>query len=157
MTPATAALDTAGIAYSIHRYHHDESRRGFGLEAADALASEGIDPDCVFKTLVVLADGDPAVAVIPVGSSLSMKAAGAALGAKRVEMCPPERAQRITGYVVGGISPFGQRTHLRTTVDEQVLACDTVYVSGGRRGVDLGLAPDDLITALSATVAALAV
>ena len=150
VTPAVDALRSAGIAFTIHEYAHDPAATSFGLEAATVL---GLDPDQVFKTLLVTADGDQAVGIVPVSSMLSLKAIGAVLGRKRVEMCDPAVAQRVTGYVLGGISPFGQRKLLPTVIDETCELYDTVYVSGGRRGLDLGVAPTDLITLLSATVA----
>ena len=115
VTPAIRALEAAGVAFSLHEYDHDPGTRSYGLEAASVL---GLDPDQVFKTLLVTADGGQAVAVVPVSTSLSLKAVGAALGRKRVTMCDPIIAQRVTGYVLGGISPFGQRTRLPTVVDE---------------------------------------
>ncbi len=141
------------MAFSVHQYEHDPSTRSkqsYGLEAATAL---GLDPDQVFKTLVVTADGEPAVAIVPVSCQLSLKAVGAALGAKHAEMCDPAVAQRVTGYVLGGISPFGQRKRLPTVIDETCELFDTVYVSGGRRGLDLGVAPADLLRVLSAVTA----
>ena len=150
MTPAVRALEAAGVTFTVHEYDHDPSVRAFGLEAADAL---GLDPDQVFKTLLVTADGEPAVAIVPVSAQLSLKAVGTALGRKRVEMCDPTVAQRVTGYVVGGISPFGQRKLLPTVIDETCVLYDTVYVSGGRRGLDVGVAPDDLVRVLDAVVA----
>jgi Cys-tRNA(Pro)/Cys-tRNA(Cys) deacylase len=152
VTPAVRALEAAGIAFTLHEYEHDPSVRGFGVEAAAAL---GLDPDQVFKTLVVTADGDAAVAIVPVSGQLSLKAVGAALGAKRVEMCDPALAQRVTGYVLGGISPFGQRKRLPTVIDETCELHDTVYVSSGRRGLDVGVAPADLIRVLDAITAAI--
>ena len=153
VTPAVDALTAAGVAFTVHEYDHDPAVKQFGLEAAAAL---GLDPDQVFKTLLVTADGAQAVAVVPVSCTLSLKAVGAALGRKRVEMCDPAVAQRVTGYVLGGISPFGQRKRLPTVVDETVELYDTVYVSGGRRGLDLGVAPADLVRFLDATVADIA-
>ena len=150
VTPAVNALRAAGIPFTVHEYEHDPAARSFGLEAATVL---GLDPDQVFKTLLVTADGEQAVAVVPVSCSLSLKALGAALGRKRVAMCDPAVAQRVTGYVLGGISPFGQRTQLRTVLDETGELYDTIYVSGGRRGLDLGVAPADLIRLLDATTA----
>lgn len=150
MTPATKELEAAGIPFSVHTYEHDPDAGSFGLEAADVL---GLDPDQVFKTLVVVADGKPAVAVVPVSCQLSLKAAGAALGTKRVEMCDLTVAERTTGYVAGGISPFGQRKRLPTIIDETCELYDAIYVSGGRRGLDIGIAPGHLIALLSATVA----
>ena len=106
VTPAVNALEAAGVAFTVHEYEHDPAARSFGLEAATVL---GLDPDQVFKTLLVTADGEQAVAIVPVSCTLSLKAVGAALGRKRVEMCDPAVAQRVTGYVLGGISPFGQK------------------------------------------------
>ena len=150
VTPAVNALRTAGIPFTVHEYEHDPAARNFGLEAATVL---GLDPDQVFKTLLVTADDEQAVAVVPVSCSLSLKAMGTALGRKRVAMCDPAMAQRVTGYVLGGISPFGQRTQLRTVLDETGELYDTIYVSGGRRGLDLGVAPADLIRLLDAVTA----
>jgi Cys-tRNA(Pro)/Cys-tRNA(Cys) deacylase len=149
VTPAVKALEAAGVPFTVHEYAHDPTVRGFGLEAAGVL---GLDPDQVFKTLVVNADGEPAVAIVPVSGHLSLKGVGAALGRKRVEMCDPAIAQRVTGYVLGGISPFGQRKLLPTVIDETCELYDTVYVSGGRRGLDLGVAPAHLIALLEAKV-----
>ena len=149
VTPAIRALEAAGVDFSVHEYAHDPSMRSFGLEAATVL---GLDPDQVFKTLLVTADGEQAVAIVPVSCQLSLKAVGAALGRKRVEMCDPAVAQRVTGYVLGGISPFGQRKLLPTVIDETCELYETVYVSGGRRGLDLGVAPADLIALLTAEV-----
>jgi Cys-tRNA(Pro)/Cys-tRNA(Cys) deacylase len=154
VTPAVRALETAGVAFTLHPYRHSPGTDSFGEEAANAL---GLEPDRVFKTLLVTTDGAPAVAVVPVLRRLAPKAVAAALGAKRVEMCAPDEAQRITGYVVGGISPFGQRRRLPTVVDETCARFDVVYVSGGRRGLDVGVAPTDLIRLLAAVTAPIAV
>ena len=153
MTPAVRELEAAGIAFTVHEYEHGESVRDFGVEAAEKL---GLDPDQVFKTLLVTADGRQAVAIVPVSGKLSLKAVGKALGAKHVEMCDPAVAERITGYVRGGISPFGQKKRLPTVLDELATLFDVVYVSGGKRGLDLGVAPDDLIAVLEAKVADIA-
>ena len=151
VTPAVRALEAAGVPFTVHEYRHDPAARGYGLEAATAL---GLDPDQVFKTLLVTADsGEHAVAIVPVSCQLSLKAVGGALGRKRVEMCDPAVAQRVTGYVLGGISPFGQRKPLPTVIDETCELYPLVYVSGGRRGLDLGVAPADLIRLLGATAA----
>lgn len=153
MTPAVNELEAAGIAYSVHEYERGDSMHDFGIEAAEKL---GLDPDQVFKTLLVTADRDQAVAIVPVSGKVALKAVGRALGAKRVEMCDPAVAERITGYVRGGISPFGQKKRLPTVVDELATAFDTIYVSGGKRGLDLGVAPGDLIALLDAIVADIA-
>ncbi len=153
MTPAIRELDTAGVAYAVHEYERGDSLHDFGIEAADLL---GLDPEQVFKTLLVDVDEGQAVAIVPVSGRLGLKAVGRALGAKRVAMCDPAIAERITGYVRGGISPFGQKRRLPTVIDEMATIFDTIYVSGGKRGVDLSLAPGDLIELLDATVADIA-
>jgi Cys-tRNA(Pro)/Cys-tRNA(Cys) deacylase len=150
VTPAVLALEAAGIVFTVHEYDRGDDLRDFGREAADAL---GLDHDQVFKTLVVVADDELVVVVIPVSCQLSMKLVAAAVGAKRAAMCEPARAERSSGYVVGGISPIGQRRPLRTVIDETAELFDVVYVSGGRRGMDVGLAPADLVALLGATVA----
>lgn len=152
MTPAIRALDDAGIGYQLHPYEHRGNDLGYGLEAAQEL---GVEPDSVFKTLLVDSGDELAVAIIPVTCRLSPKATAVALGAKRVEMCAPERAERSTGYVVGGISPLGQRRRLRTVIDESAELHERIYVSAGRRGLDLSLGPGDLVGLLGATIAPL--
>jgi Cys-tRNA(Pro)/Cys-tRNA(Cys) deacylase len=152
MTPAIVALERDGVAFTVHEYEHGVSDQGYGLEAAEQL---GLDPDQVFKTLLVTVDDRPAVAIVPVSCQLALKSVGRALGAKRAEMCEPAVAERVTGYVRGGISPFGQKKRLPTVLDEMATVYDVVYVSGGKRGLDLGVAPDDLVRVLDATVAAI--
>ena len=154
MTPAIQELEEAAVPFSVHEYERGGALRDFGREAAEKL---GLDPDQVFKTLLVTADGLQAVAIVPVSGKVGLKAVGRALGAKHVEMCDPAVAERITGYVRGGISPFGQKKRLPTVLDELATVFDTIYVSGGRRGLDLGVAPDDLVRLLDATVADIAV
>lgn len=149
-TPATVALEKAGVTFTVHAYDHDPRSASYGLEAADAL---GLDPDAVFKTLLAEVDGELVVAVVPVSGQLDLKALASAVGGKRAAMADPAVAERTTGYVVGGISPIGQRRRLRTVVDESASARRAVYVSGGRRGVDLGLDPADLVRVLDAQVA----
>jgi len=149
-TPATVALEKAGVTFTVHAYDHDPRSASYGLEAADAL---GLDPDAVFKTLLAEVDGELVVAVVPVSGQLDLKALASAVGGKRAAMADPAVAERTTGYVVGGISPIGQRRRLRTVVDESASARPAVYVSGGRRGVDLGLDPADLARVLDAQVA----
>jgi Cys-tRNA(Pro)/Cys-tRNA(Cys) deacylase len=144
------ALERAGVTFTVHAYDHDPRSTSYGLEAADAL---GLDPDRVFKTLLADVDGELVVAVVPVSGQLDLKALAAALGGKRAAMADPAVAERTTGYVVGGISPIGQRKRLRTVVDETATNRPAVYVSGGRRGVDLGLDPADLVRVLDAQVA----
>ncbi|GMA91895.1 Cys-tRNA(Pro)/Cys-tRNA(Cys) deacylase [Homoserinibacter gongjuensis] len=152
-TPATAALASAGIPFTEHAYAHDPANRDFGMEAATAL---GLDPDQVFKTLLVDVDGRLVVGIVPVTGKLDLKALAAAVGGKRAAMADPTLAERRTGYVVGGISPIGQKTRHETVLDETAELWDVVYVSGGRRGFDLGLAPADLIRATGAVVADIA-
>ena len=153
VTPAINELEQAGVPFSVHEYERSDSLHDFGLEAADKL---GLDPDQVFKTLLVTADGGQAVAIVPVSCKLALKAVGKALGAKRVDMCDPVVAERITGYVRGGISPFGQKRRLPTVIDEMATAFDTIYVSGGKRGLDIGVATNDLVRILDATIADIA-
>lgn len=140
-TPATAALTAAGITFSVHAYEHDPRATSFGLEAAAAL---GLDPEHVFKTLLVDVDGKPHVAIVPVSTTVDLKAVAQAAGGRKAEMTDPAMAQRTTGYVVGGISPIGQRKALRTFIDNAARELACLYVSGGKRGLDLGLAPEDL-------------
>jgi Cys-tRNA(Pro)/Cys-tRNA(Cys) deacylase len=152
-TPATVALTKAAVPYTVHTYEHDPAAASYGLEAAAAL---GLEPGQVFKTLLVDADGKLSVGIVPVDRQLDLKAVAAALGAKKATMADPAAAERVTGYVVGGISPIGQKRALPTVLDDSALAYDQVYVSGGRRGLDLGLAPADLVTTTQARTAAIA-
>lgn len=141
-TPATTTLAAAGIAFTAHPYAHDPAAPSYGLEAAAAL---GVAPERVFKTLLVEGDGSLAVGVVPVDRQLDLKALAATLGVKRVVMADPATAERVTGYVVGGISPVGQKRPLPTVLDESATTYPTVFVSGGRRGFDIELAPGDLL------------
>ncbi|TDT78299.1 Cys-tRNA(Pro)/Cys-tRNA(Cys) deacylase [Arthrobacter sp. AG258] len=141
-TPATAALTAAGVPFVLHPYIHDPGAGSYGAEAAAAL---GIDPSKVFKTLMVDVEGRLAVGIVPVSGTLDLKAMAAALGAKKASMADPAVAQRRTGYVVGGISPLGQRLPSPTVLDSSALRLETLLVSGGRRGLDIELAPADLI------------
>lgn len=145
-TPATVALTRAGIAFTVHAYDHDPRSASYGLEAARAL---GIAPDEVFKTLVVTIDGTPVVGVVPVSTTLDLKALAAIHGGRRADLIDGPSAQRLTGYVIGGISPIGQKRALPTYVDETAQLLDVMYVSGGRRGYDVGLSPADLIAVTS--------
>ena len=153
MTPAIAALTRAGISFQVHEYAHDPRATSFGLEAAEAL---GLDPDQVFKTLMANLDAALVVAVVPVSAKLDLKALARALGGSRAAMADPKTAERATGYVTGGISPIGQKRSHRTVVDETALMWEQVYVSAGRRGLDLGLTPGDLIEATAAITADIA-
>jgi Cys-tRNA(Pro)/Cys-tRNA(Cys) deacylase len=152
-TPATVALAAAGIAFTEHPYAHDPTAPNFGLEAAEAL---GVDPGRVFKTLLAEVDGHLVVGVVPVSGKLDLKALAAAVGGKKGAMADPAVAERRTGYVVGGISPVGQKSAHPTVLDETVELWDTVFVSGGRRGLDLELSPTDLAAVTGAVIAAIA-
>lgn len=152
-TPATVALDRAGVAYKVRAYHHDPAAPSFGLEAAEAL---GVDPARVLKTLLVDTGSGLAVGIVPVDRQLDLKALAHALGVKRVTMADPAAAERSSGYVVGGISPVGQKRALPTVLDESAVEQGTVLVSGGRRGFDLELAPADLVAVTRAITAPIA-
>jgi Cys-tRNA(Pro)/Cys-tRNA(Cys) deacylase len=149
-TPATVALTRAGIDFTLHPYEHDPRAASYGLEAAEAL---GLDPATVFKTLMASLDGRLVVGIVPVTGQLDLKALARALGGSKATMAEVAAAERATGYVAGGISPVGQRQAHRTVLDESALAYDVVYVSAGRRGLDLGIAPDDLVRVTSAVTA----
>ena len=152
-TTATIALDRAKILYKLHEYEHDPRRESYGLEASQAL---GVPPEQVFKTLVAAVDGSLAVGVVPVHRQLDLKALAAAAGGKRAAMAEVAAAERATGYVAGGISPVGQKRRLPVVVDESALSLGTMFCSGGRRGLEIELAPADLIKATGAIVAAIA-
>ena len=152
-TPATVALTAAGIPFIPHAYTHDAANTNFGLEAATAL---DLDPEQVFKTLLADVDGALVVAIVPVTGKLDLKALAAAVLGKKAEMADPKVAERKTGYVVGGISPIGQKTLHTTVLDETAELFDTIFVSGGKRGFDIELAPADLLAITAGTVAAIA-
>jgi len=152
-TPALVALQRSGLPHTLGVYDHDPAVSNFGLEAAEAL---GLDPAVVFKTLLAEVDGAPTVAIVPVTGQLDLKALAAARGGKRARMMEAAAAERLTGYVVGGISPIGQRTASPTVLDASAGELPMIYVSGGRRGLDVGLAPADLITLTAATYARIA-
>lgn len=149
-TQATLALARAGVEHVAHTYEHDPRAASYGLEAAQAL---GVDPARVLKTLLAEVDGRLAVAVVPVSAQLDLKALARALGGSRAVMADPAVAERATGYVVGGISPLGQKKPLPTVVDAGALEHPTVLVSGGRRGFDIELSPTDLVALTRATTA----
>lgn len=151
-TAAVALLERDGVVYSVHEYEHDPATASFGLEAAAAL---GRDPGQVLKTLMLVHDRDWAVAVLPVDARLSLRAAAAALDWKRAALAEPRLAERRTGYVVGGISPLGQKTPSTTLLDDSALAWPTVLVSGGRRGLDVELSPAELLRLTGGRTAAL--
>ena len=152
-TPATVALTAAGISFTPHAYEHDAANTNFGLEAASAL---NLDPEQVFKTLLADVDGALTVAIVPVTGKLDLKALASAVGGKKAEMADPKVAERKTGYVVGGISPIGQKTRHVTVLDETAELFDTIFVSGGRRGFDIELAPSDLLAITGGSIAAIA-
>lgn len=152
-TPATLALTRAGVAFTLHPYVHDEASTAFGEEAAAAL---GVEPTRIFKTLLADVDGELVVAVVPVARQLDLKALAASLGRKKASMADRAAATRSTGYVLGGISPVGQRTRLRTVVDTSADGFPSVYVSAGRRGLQVELAPADLLEVTGATSAVIA-
>lgn len=151
-TAAVALLEREGVVYARHEYEHDPAAASFGLEAAAAL---GRDPGQVFKTLLLVHGRDWAVAVLPVDARLSVRAASAALGWKRAALAEPRAAERRTGYVVGGISPLGQKTPSPTLLDDSALVWPTVLVSGGRRGLEVELAPGELLRLTDGRTAAL--
>jgi len=146
-TPATVALRRVGIPFTLHPYDHRDDAESFGAEAAAALQ---VPPGEIFKTLVADLGGELVVAVVPVAGRLDLKALAMTLGAKKAALADPAAAARSSGYVVGGISPLGQRTPLRTVVDASAQALESMYVSAGRRGLQLRLAPSDLVRATGA-------
>jgi Cys-tRNA(Pro)/Cys-tRNA(Cys) deacylase len=151
-TPATVALTSAGVPYTIHAYDHDPSHPSYGEEAAEAM---GVSPDRVFKTLVADVDGTLTVAVVPVAGQLDLKALASATGGKRATMADPTLAERTTGYVRGGISPLGQRKKLPTVLDASAATHPTICISAGRRGLEVELSPEDLTRLTQAVVAAI--
>jgi Cys-tRNA(Pro)/Cys-tRNA(Cys) deacylase len=154
MTPAIAALRRAGVRHEVLEYPHDPRASSYGVEAAEAL---GVPPAAVFKTLVATTDdGRLVVGCVPVDRQLDLKALAVAAGAKRCEMAEVAAAERATGYVAGGISPFGQKRRLPVVVDASVSALAEIHVSAGRRGLEIRLAPADLLRAAGATTAPIA-
>jgi Cys-tRNA(Pro)/Cys-tRNA(Cys) deacylase len=151
-TRATQMLDKAGVAFTVHRYDYDPDAERVGLQAAEAL---GEPPERVLKTLMALVDGKPVCAIVPSDREVAMKRLAAAAGGKAAQMMKPADAERMSGYKVGGISPFGQMRAVPVLLEEAALAFDAVYVNGGQRGLQVRLAPDDIVTVLGAKVAAL--
>ncbi|CUR61758.1 YbaK/ebsC protein [metagenome] len=149
-TPATVALSAADIAFEVRAYEHDPRATSYGMEAAEGL---GVDPARVFKTLMASLDGALVVGIVPVSGHLDLKALARALGGSKAVMADVSAAERATGYVAGGISPIGQKRPHPTVLDESALAHDTILVSGGRRGFDIELSPNDLVAATGAVTA----
>jgi Cys-tRNA(Pro)/Cys-tRNA(Cys) deacylase len=149
-TPATVALTRAGIGFTLHPYDHDPRATSYGEEAVTAL---GLDPARVFKTLMAAVDGRLVVAIVPVSGQLDLKALARAVGASKAVMAEVTAAERATGYVAGGISPVGQKRPHPTVLDESALIHPTVFVSAGRRGLDLEIAPADLVAITEAITA----
>ena len=143
-TPATRAAAKAGIAITLHEYEHDPAAESYGLEAASALS---LDPARVFKTLIVGCDEVLTVCIVPASATLDLHALG-----KHAGLAPVQRAERVTGYVAGGISPLGQRRALPTLLDDSALQFETVLVSAGRRGLQMELRPQDLVSATRAEI-----
>ncbi|OXM52156.1 Cys-tRNA(Pro) deacylase [Amycolatopsis alba] len=152
-TPATALLAKQKVAHVLHAYDHDPRAGSYGLEAVEAL---GLDPERVFKTLVADVDGKLTVGVVPVTGQLDLKALAAAAGGKKAKMADPAAAQRATGYVLGGISPLGHRSRLPVVIDASAEKFETVHCSAGRRGLEVELAPGDLVRLTGAVVAPIA-
>lgn len=147
MTPACKILKSNKIQFSMHEYEHDTHAKNFGLEAAEKL---GLEVDEVFKTLMVTDDKTYFVAILPVNHQLNLKKVASAFGCKKLHMADPKDAERLTGYLVGGISPIGQKKRLKTIICESAKVLEKMYVSGGKRGLDIGLNPLDLSQVLGA-------
>ncbi|RDI58763.1 Cys-tRNA(Pro) deacylase [Microvirga subterranea] len=151
-TRATQALQQTGVSFTVHAYDYDPNAERIGLQAAEAL---GADPSSVLKTLMVTVDGKPACAVVPSDREVNLKKLAAALGGKTAQMMKPADAERMTGYHVGGISPFGQKKRVPTLIEETALAHESVFINGGQRGLQVRLAPQDAARALDAKAVAL--
>ncbi|WP_437584758.1 Cys-tRNA(Pro) deacylase [Paramicrobacterium sp. CJ85] len=153
-TPATRALAAARVPFAVRRYTHNPAVTDFGAEAARELA---VDPECIFKTLIAVVDEELIVAIVPVTRMVQLKSLAKASGGKRARLADPALAERRTGYVVGGISPIGQKTMLQTVLDSSALEHPQILVSGGRRGLDIELDPRDLVVLTGAVTAPIAV
>ena len=152
-TPAVGVLERAGVPFTLHEYEAADGEATYGEAVAAAL---GVDPGRLFKTLVATVDGSPVVGIVPVAGRLSPKRLAAAAGGKHAAMADPSDAQRLTGYVVGGISPFGQRRRLPTYLDDTAFEHDTIFVSAGRRGLQVEVAPEDVAVLTGAVATAIA-
>src|SRR5438270_1356585 len=152
VTPATRALTAAGVGFTVHTYDYDPDAASIGLQAASALAE---NPARVLKSLMALVDSKPVCVIVPSDQEVSMKKLAAAVSGKSAQMMKPPEAERLTGYKVGGISPFGQRKPVRTVIEQSALAHDQVYVNGGQRGLQVRLSPGDVRDVLKAIVAEL--
>jgi len=151
-TRATQALQRAGVTFTVHAYEYDPNAERIGLQAAEAI---GADPNCVLKTLMVQVDGKPACVVVPSDREVNLKKLAAILGGKAAQMMKPADAERLTGYHVGGISPFGQKKRVPTLIEQSAFAHPEVFMNGGQRGLQVKLKPGDAASALSATIAEL--
>ena len=150
VTPATRALTSAGIAFTIHTYDYDPDAESIGLQAAAAL---GEDPARVLKTLTALVDGKPVCVIVPSDQEVSMKKLAAGVSGKSAQMMKPPEAERVTGYKVGGISPFGRRKQVGTVIEQSALAHELVYLNGGQRGLQVRMKPADVREVVKAVVA----
>jgi Cys-tRNA(Pro)/Cys-tRNA(Cys) deacylase len=150
VTPATRALTAAGVAFTVHAYDYDPDAESIGLQAASALAE---DPARVLKTLMALVDGKPVCVIVPSDQEVSMKKLAASVSGKSAQMMKPPEAERVTGYKVGGISPFGQRKHVATVIERSALAHELVYLNGGQRGLQVRMKPTDVRDVAKAVVA----
>jgi Cys-tRNA(Pro)/Cys-tRNA(Cys) deacylase len=151
-TRATLALRQAGVSFTVHGYDYDPQAERIGLQAAEAL---GADPGSVLKTLMVMVDGKPACVVVPSDREVNLKKLAAALGGKAAQMMKPPDAERMTGYHIGGISPFGQKRRVPTLIEQSAFAHDSVFINGGQRGLQVRLSPQDAASALDAKTAPL--
>ncbi|MDN4986388.1 Cys-tRNA(Pro) deacylase [Bradyrhizobium arachidis] len=150
VTPATRALTVAGVAFTVHAYDYDPDAESIGLQAAAAL---GEDPACVLKTLMTLVDGKPVCVIVPSDQEVSMKKLAAAVSGKSAQMMKPPEAERVTGYKVGGISPFGQRKQVAIVIEQSALSHEMVYLNGGQRGLQVRMKPTDVRDVVKAVVA----
>ena len=153
MTPAIKLLKKQKIPHTIHEYKHDSSVHSYGEEAAQKM---GVDPKSVFKTLVVQSDKMMAVGIVPVISTLNLKSMAKALGVKKVAMADPKNVENTTGYILGGVSPLGQKKRLKTLIDESAFEYESIFVSAGKRGLEVEVNPQDLEKLLQADKAKIA-